>query len=240
MEPPPPPPVIGIIGGIAPPSTVDYYNLLIAGYQARCQGTFPRIVINSLDLDGMLKLVNAEDWPAMTHRLVAEVGRLERAGATIGLLAANTAHVVFDDVQARCRLPLVSIVHAACDAALAQGLGSVGLLGTRFTMEHGFYQRVFTARGLRIVVPGADDLAWVHQRYFGELIYNQFTDSTRAGMVKVIGRMREAARIGAVLLAGTELPLLLRETEVDVPLIDTTQVHVERVLDLVAPPQGIA
>ena len=222
-----------MVGGIAPPSTVDYYNLLIAGYQARRQGAFPRIVINSLDLDGMLKLVNAEDWPAMTDRLVAEVGRLERAGATIGLLAANTAHVVFDDVQARCTLPLVSIVQAACDAAAAQGLRALGLLGTRFTMENGFYQRVFSGRGLRIVVPGADDLAWVHQRYFGELIYNQFTDSTRAGMVDVIGRMREADRIDAVLLAGTELPLLLREVSVGIPLVDTTRVHVDRLLDVV-------
>ena len=224
---------IGLIGGIAPGSTIDYYRLLMEGYRARQpDGSQPLILINSIDLQYFLRLVSSGDRHRLVDYLVPELDKLARAGADFGLFASNTPHLVFDDVNAQSPIPLVSIVEAAGVAASAQGLTSVGLLGTRFTMEGGFYPSVFARYGVTVTVPSADDRTYVHDHYLGELVRGVFHDSTRAGMMAVIGRMRAEAGIEAVVLGGTELPLLFRDGPAPgLPLLDTTQLHVDAVLD---------
>jgi len=126
----------GIVGGIGPESTIDYYRLIIASYRGRAtHGGYPSIVINSIDLKRLVDLIAAGELAAVTDLLLGELGRLARAGADFGLLAANTPHVVFDDLRRRSSLPLLSIVEATCDGARSLGLKTVGLLGTRFTMQ---------------------------------------------------------------------------------------------------------
>lgn len=126
----------------------------------------------------------------------------------------------------------MSTVEAAGAAAASSGLKTVGLLGTRFTMEGEFYPRVFARHGITIAIPEGEDRAYVHERYLGELTRGVFQASTRRGMVAVIERLREQANIEGVILGGTELPLLFREgPPLDVPLLDTTLLHVDRVLD---------
>jgi aspartate racemase len=130
---------LGVIGGIAPGSTIDYYRLLIDRYrELRPDGGYPSLVVNSIDLQLFLNLVGSGDRPKLTAYLVEEVHRLARAGAGLALFASNTPHLVFDEVQRLSPIPLVSIVESASAAAAAQGLRRVGLLGTRFTMEGGF------------------------------------------------------------------------------------------------------
>ena len=131
--------IAGIIGGIAPESTIDYYRRLIAAYRARANdGSYPAIVVNSINLTKMLGLA-ANNRPALVSYLVDEVERLARAGAAFGAFASNTPHIVFDEVQRGATIPLLSIVHAARDGAVARGLRRVALLGTRFTMGGTFY-----------------------------------------------------------------------------------------------------
>src|SRR5208282_2812667 len=123
---------IGIIGGVGPESTVDYYRLLIAAYRERIpDGSYPRIVINSIDLKEMVGLLEANDLDRLTDRLVAEIQKLANAGAEIGLLSSNTPHIVFDELSRRSAIPLVSIVEATCEAACATGLKKLGLFGSR-------------------------------------------------------------------------------------------------------------
>ncbi len=127
---------LGIIGGIAPPSTIDYYRAIVEGYhQQRPDGSYPSIVINSIDLTRLLALVGDERLDELTAWLVEEVGRLARAGADFGLLASNTPHIVFEPVSRLSPIPLLSIMEAAADAATELGLTRLGLLGTRFTMQ---------------------------------------------------------------------------------------------------------
>ena len=224
---------IGLIGGIAPASTIDYYRQLVAGYSVRRpDGSQPLILINSIDLRHFLDLVGGGDRRRLIRYLVEELARLARAGADFGLFASNTPHLVFEEVQAQSPIPLVSIVEAAGAAAAARGLTRVGLLGTRFTMEGGFYPGVFARHGVAVTVPRADDRAYVHDHYLGELVRGVFPDSTRAGMLGVIERMRSESAIEAVVLGGTELPLLFRDGPAPgLPLLDTTQLHVDAVLD---------
>jgi aspartate racemase len=220
--------ILGIVGGIAPGSTIDYYRMLVAAYRAaRPDGSYPAIVINSIDMTRMLGMIGGDRLPEVTEYLLDEIARLARAGADVGLLASNTPHIVFDQLAVRSPIPLLSIVEAAGAAAQAMGVRSVGLLGTRFTMEASFYPDAFARRGIAVHSPPPGDRAYVHAKYMGELVAGEFRDETRARFLEIIGRLQDQAGVEAVVLAGTELPLLLREdAESSVPLLDTTRIHV--------------
>jgi len=220
---------LGIVGGIAPESTVDYYRQIIARYrERRPDGHYPAIVIDSIDLRQMLDLVAAGARPALVDYLSGEIARLGRAGATIGLLASNTPHLVFDDLQRTSPIPLISIVEATAQAAEARGLSRLALLGTRFTMEGGFYQEVLRQRGMTVVVPAEAERQLVHDRYMTELVAGVFRQETRRAVLAIVERLRRDDKIDGVILGGTELPLLIRDTAAaSMPFLDTTAIHVE-------------
>jgi aspartate racemase len=219
---------LGIIGGVGPESTVAYYRTIFTIASARGMTDAPPVVINSLDVFRALKMLEAGALDALVDYLSAEIEVLARADAALALIAANTPHIVFDRLRARSPIPLVSIVEAARDAARARGLARVALLGTRFTMSGRFYPDVFAGSGVAIVAPNADEQAYVHAKYVGELLKNVFLPETREGLVRVIAALRQRERIDAVLLAGTELPLILTGGEAaGVPLLDTAVIHVE-------------
>ena len=201
---------IGIIGGIGPESTIAYYRLLIAGYRRqRPDGGSPSILLNSVDVEKLLALMENHDLPGVIDYLVPEVKRLAAAGADFGLIAANTPHIVFDELQQRSPIPLLSIVEATCAEAKARGIEKAALLGTRFTMQADFYPAVFSREGIALVMPVADEQFYIHDKYVNELLQDIFLPSTRARLLEVIHRMREQEQIECVVLAGTELPLVL-------------------------------
>ncbi len=220
---------VGIVGGIAPASSMDYYRLLIDRYRAaRPDGSYPSILLNSIDLQRFLTLVEGPDRGPLIEYLLPEVGRLARAGADFALFASNTPHLVFDELAARSPIPLLSIVEATARAAQARGLRHLGLLGARFTMDGGFYPAVFGRLGLTVSTPSAEDREYVHDRYFAELVKGIFLPATRLGMLAVIERLQRQTGIEGVILGGTELPLLFRGGEESgVPMLDTTIIHVE-------------
>lgn len=223
---------LGIIGGLGPESTIDYYRSLIAEHRAtRPQDGQPSIIINSIDFKKALGLVTNGRLIALAEYLVDEIKRLAAAGADFGLLSANTPHIVFDDVARNSPIPLISIVEATREEALARGFDRVGLLGTRFTMQSRFYPEVFARSQISVFSPNEEDQAYVHEKYLGELVPGVFKDETREGLIRIISRMKEQHRVQAVILGGTELPLILRGDEAaGVPLLDTTQIHVKAAL----------
>ena len=223
---------VGIIGGIGPESTVEYYQYIIAGYRERTNdGSYPSIVINSVDLDRLVKWINADEMEPFTNYLVAEVERLERAKVDFTVLAANTAHIVFDQIKARTSLPLVSIVEATREKVQTLGLKRPGLFGTGFTMRAQFYPDTFAKAGLPIITPNEEEKAFIHEKYFGELLKSVFLPETRTRLLEIVDHMRERDNIDGLILAGTELPLILRASDhKGIPLLDTTKIHVERIV----------
>jgi aspartate racemase len=224
---------LGVIGGIAPGSTIDYYRLLVSRYrERRPDGSYPSIVINSINLTRLLEVIAKGDRARIVEHLLPELDVLERAGASVALIASNTPHVVFDELALRSPVPLVSIVEATAAEAVARGLKKVGLLGTRTTMGGGFYPAVCARHGVAVVIPQADDCEYVHDKYFGELVGGTFLQGTRDGMLAVMRRMQERDGIDGVILGGTELPLLFRDAwPQGLLLLDTTRIHVEAALD---------
>jgi len=223
---------VGILGGIGPESTVDYYRGIIGAYrQQKPDGSYPSILINSISVSKLLGWMDAGQLSNVIDYLVDELQKLIRAGADFGIVAANTPHIVFDDVQRRSPIPLISIVEATCAEAKKQAIRRLGLLGTRFTMQASFYPDVFRREGITVVVPDEAEQAYIHEKYVGELLANRFLPETRDRLLKIIQRMKEQEQIQALILGGTELPLLLREkTACGMPLLDTTQIHVQAVV----------
>ncbi len=233
--------VVGIIDGIAPESTVDYYRGIIQQYRARAgHDRDPRILINSLNLTALVQLVTTNRLDELAGLLLEELGRLARAGADFGLLAANTPHIVFDPLVPATPIPLVSIVDATAAATHVGGFRSVALLGTRFTMEAGFYPPAFARLGIRVVLPNDEEREYIHGKYMGELIRGEFRPETRAGVLSVIQALRMRDPVDAIVLGGSELPLLLRDAP-DFPcaMLDTTAIHVESVVSRLLELEGI-
>lgn len=220
---------LGIIGGIAPASTVDYYRLIISGYRERTgDNSYPPILINSINLGRLKELFAGNRLAELADWLTLEIERLARAGADFALLASNTPHAIFDELSRRSPIPLLSIVEAAADAAQKHGHETPGLLGTRYTMQGRAYPDVFARRGMKILAPNPDDQVYVHDAYMEQLVFEDFRAETREGFVRVIERLKRDGA-DAVLLAGTEIPLLLREApDVGIPLLDTAKIHADR------------
>ncbi len=226
---------LGIVGGIGPESTIEYYRFILDGYRARVtDGSAPHLIIDSVDVNRGIAMLDANDLAGLADYVSASVDRLMRAGAQVGLIAANTPHLVFDEVQQRAAIPMISIVEAVCNHARALGLKRLGLLGTGFTMRARFYPDMFVRAGLELVTPAESERAFIHEKYIGELLKNNFLPETRTAIIAIIERMRREERIEAVVLAGTELPLLLRGVEPEgLPFLDTTMIHVNAAVDAI-------
>lgn len=222
---------LGIIGGIGPEATIDYYKLLTTTHREQNpEADAPSIIINSINMKKAVDLVTENRLTELTTYFVEQIRTLEKAGADFGLLAANTPHIVFDEIAQQSPLPLISIVEATREEARRQKFSRVGLLGTRFTMKARFFPAVFARENIQIVVPSDPDQDYVHEKYFSELVKGIILDETRSELSAIVGRMQERDQIEAVILGGTELPLILRDAELGLPLLDTTQIHVRAAL----------
>ena len=224
---------LGMIGGLGPESTLDYYQKIIALYRERKgDGSYPQFIINSIDLNRGLAFMDVGDLTGMADYLLQAIGTLVRAGADFGLISANTPHIVFDEVATKSVIPLISIVETTCAAAKARKLQRLALFGTRYTMQASFYPKVFSRKGIELLVPEPDDQNYIHDKYFSELVPGKFLPETRAGLLAVVDRMKAKSDIDGVILAGTELPLILRDADHNgISFLDTTKIHVEAAVD---------
>jgi aspartate racemase len=222
---------LGLIGGTGPESTIEYYRLLIAKYREQADGNSPSLIINSVNLKSMIEWMAAGELDKVTDVLSTAIEQLRRAGADLAALTANTPHIVFDELQKRSALPLISIVEATRDRVQDLGLKSVALFGTRYTMQAPFYPAVFSRTGVRLVTPNGEEQDYIHEIYLGQLLKDKFLPETRNKLLEIAGTMKVRDGIQAVILGGTELPLLLRDEEHNgLPLLDTTKIHVDRLI----------
>jgi aspartate racemase len=221
---------VGIIGGLGPESTIDYYRRILEAWHRDDPSTAPGIVIDSLDVRRALQLVES-DRPVLIDYFLVSLRRLAAAGVDFAVISANTPHIVFDNLVARSPVPLLSIVEACAEEARRRGLDRVALLGTRFTMEAPFYAEVFARHGIAVTVPTDADRAWVHEKYVDELLKGEFRDDTRRQFISLVERLRKEQEIDGVILGGTELPLLLSAPVIaDIPVLDTTALHVAAIV----------
>jgi aspartate racemase len=217
---------IGLLGGMSWESSIEYYRLLNELVCERLGGLHSaRCVMTSVDFAPLSARMHEGRWDEIAATLVNDARSLERAGAELLLLCTNTMHKVADAIEAAVAIPFLHIVDPTGEAIAARGLRTVGLLGTRFTMEEPFYAGRLSERfGLTVLVPEADDRELVHRVVFEELCLGQVKASSRKSYAEVIGRL-VARGVEAVILGCTEIGLLVTQEDSPVPLFDTTRLH---------------
>jgi len=222
---------IGILGGMSPESTVEYYQYLTRTYTQRFGDYgYPEIIIYSVSFQPYVDWPGADRWDLVAQGLSQAAQKLEAAGADFIIIATNTMHLVLDQVQASVHIPILSLLEAVGAAIRARGMTTVGLLGTRFTMEKNLYPDALGRMGITVLVPEADDREVVNRVIYDELVAGQIRDESRARYVAIIHKLAERGAQG-VILGCTEIPLLVSEADAGLPLFDTTLLHAEAALN---------
>jgi aspartate racemase len=222
---------IGVIGGMSWESSLEYYRLLNEGVKERLGGFHSaKVIMDSLDFQPIEELQHKGEWDTMGDMLARSAMRLEGAGADLLLLATNTMHKLAPAIERSVRIPLIHIADAASSAIKAKGIKKVGLLGSKFTMEQDFYRERLASHGIETIVPELPDRDTIHRVIYLELVMGKIEAESRKEFARIIGRLAQDGAGGAV-LGCTEIPLLVHQEDVDVPVFDTTKLHVEAALD---------
>lgn len=221
---------IGIIGGLGPESTIDYYKGIINIFRQRDLAA-PEIIIYSADVNRLLELAEAREWNKLVEWLVEMVNALHNAGAEFAVIGSNTPHIVFDKVKSMSPLPMLSIVDETCKRASNMKLKKLGLMGTKFTMESDFFQKAFHDAGISIIVPMKDEQQFIYNKIISEIALGITKNSTRQELLSVVKRMIDEDSIDGLILGCTELPLILEKDEYGIPFLKTTAIHIDSIVD---------
>lgn len=217
---------IGLIGGMSWESSLEYYRIINETVKEKLGGLrSARIVMYSFDFEDVAKLQHKGRWDEATELIIKTAQRLEKAGAELLVICTNTMHIVADEVQRDIKVPLLHIVDATAEEIKAKGLKKIGLLGTRFTMEKDFYKgRLVKKYGLEIIIPSKHERQIVHDIIYNELCRGEAKESSREKYSKIIQNLVENGSEG-IILGCTEICLLVRQQDVQVPVFDTTTIH---------------
>ncbi len=223
---------IGLIGGLGPESTVDYYKEIISVFNSEYADlAYPEIIVYSANINELMQFVEAKNWPELSKWLLKKIFSIHRAGAEFAAIASNTPHIVFDEIKSKSPIPLLSIVETTCNKAQNMGLKNVGLMGTKLTMETEFYKKPFISAGISVVVPSGEDQQFIHNKLFSEIELGIFKESTKEELLTIAKKMIDEHGIDSLILGCTELPLILTESQFGVPFLNTTEIHCENIIN---------
>jgi aspartate racemase len=216
---------IGLVGGITWVSTIEYYRFLNQGIQAALgHHNFCKCLIYSVNFQEIQDNKARDDWEATFELLLDAAETLVKAGAEAILIGANTMHFAADRLQAALSVPLIHIASVTADAIVKSNLQKVALLGTRYTMEMDFYKDKLGLRGIATIIPDEEDRAFIHQTIYEELCYGILKPETKLHYQSIIEKLANAGAQG-VILGCTEIPMVIQEGDVSIPVFDTTKIH---------------
>lgn len=222
---------IGIIGGLGPESTVDYYKEITSSFHTRHSDLVcPEIIIYSTNPIEFIEFMNKKQWQKISEWLLEKIFSIHQAGAEFAAIASNAPHIVFEEIESKSPIPLLSIVESTCAVAQDKGLKNVGLMGTKLTMETDFYKKPFTSKGISVVVPSEEDQQLIHHKLFSEIELGIFKDSTREELLAIAKRMVDESGIDSLILGCTELPLILTKEKYGISFLNTTAIHCENII----------
>ncbi len=221
---------IGILGGMSPESTVAYYQYITRTYTERYGDySYPEILIYSVSFQTYVDWPRQGRWDLVALGLSEAARVLQHAGADILLIATNTMHIVFDEVAASVDVPMLSLLDAVAEEVRRRDIDTVGLLGTAFTMEHTFYPDALAEKGIAVLVPKPEGRQLVDDAIYQELVAGVIRNRSRDTFVRIIDELKARGAQG-VILGCTEIPLLVSQEHVDLPLFDTTLLHADAAL----------
>ena len=216
---------IGIIGGLSVESTLEYYKIISRSYNKIVGGSSsPNLVIDSLDLQKLTDWFAADEWDKVLEELYLSATNLIAAKAEVIIMATNTPHIVFNELEAKVSKPMISIMDVAAKEIKKHNLKKVGLIGSKFTMQGDYYQKAFEKYGLEIITPTPEDQKIISRIIYKELTFHILNDTSREKYLEVIYRLHEKGAEG-VILGCTEIPLLIKQEDCDIPVFDTATIH---------------
>ena len=224
--------VIGIIGGLGPASTVDYYEKIIEKYRnLNGKDEYPNIIINSLNMTEIISHIELAEYEILTEKFIENIAKLQKAGATIGAISSNTPHIIFNEINIKSSIPLISIVTSTVKEAKNKGYKRVLLTGTIFTMSNDFYQKEFEKQNIGCIVPNEEDKQIIHNIIFPSLENGIVLEEDKLKFKKIVEKIISEEDIDAVILGCTELPLLIKGNDLSKPILDTTGIHIDRIVN---------
>jgi aspartate racemase len=222
---------IGIIGGLGPESTVDYYKEIISAFNAKYKDlAYPEIIIYSVNMNELMEFVNSKNWSKLSGWLLEKITFVYNAGAEFAAIASNTPHIVFEEIKENSPIPLLSIVEETCKEARNLKLKRIGLMGTKLTMESDFYKKPFRDKGMEVIIPSESEREIIQNRLFTEIELGILKGSTRNELLEIVKRMINDDEIDSLILGCTELPLILSESKYGIPFLNTTAIHCESII----------
>jgi aspartate racemase len=224
---------IGLIGGLTYVSTIEYYRYLNELANEKLGGNeATEIIMYSVNFGIIKKLTEAEDWKNISVIICKAAQIIETAGAACLLIGANTMHKIADEVQAAIKIPVIHIAEAVAKAILKKGLKKVGLLGTRYTMQLGFYTDHLAKHGIETIIPEQEDVDYLNYTIYNEFSRSLFLPGTKAGYLKVISKLKVRGAEG-IILGCTEIPILIKQEDISVPVFDTAKIHAKAGVEFV-------
>lgn len=223
---------LGLVGGMGPESTIPYYHDIIYGVQDRV-GIFPNLTIESVNVFDVLRLCDEQKYDELTEYLMNAINNLANSGSDFVALSANTPHIVFDRLQEKSTVPLISIVETTVNESIRLNKRKLGLLGTIFTMTGDFFKKPFYSNGIEIITPTTEEMEYINTKISSELELGIIKTETLESFQKIIGRMKVDDDIEAIILGCTELPLILNDKVSPVPCLDTMKIHIKTLIDMI-------
>ena len=223
---------LGILGGMGPESTLVYYKKIAAAYKKRDKkGYFPALTIETVNMYEMLDLCRAGNYEALSDYLLEGIFNLEKAGVDFVVLASNTPHVVFDILEQRSHIPMLSIVTPVYQAVKESSLKKIAWLGTRFTMEQPYFRKIFEENGAAIVIPEENEREIIDRIIAEELEFGIVNLDSKKQIDQIIRRLCSEENIEGIIMGCTELPLMYSEESLPVPVFDTMEYHIQGIVD---------
>lgn len=221
----------GIIGGLGPVSTLEYYKGIIDGYRAIAGlDCYPHIVINSINMTELLDHVSCGNIDALVDLIVQSVEDLAKAGADFAAIASNTPHIAINEIVKKAVLPIISIVDVNCEYAKDKGYKNIAVIGTKFTMKSGLYSKPMQLKGINAFVPDAEDIETIQHLIFPDLENGIVNTEDKKQMIMISEKYIRKHGCDALLLGCTEIPLMIKENDISVPVINTMQVHIDAII----------
>lgn len=224
---------IGIIGGLGPASTIDYYRDIVEEYRkAKGDDNYPKIVIDSINMGELVKDIELKDYNNVARQLLDSISNLERAGANLVAIASNSPHIAWELIESKAPIPLISIIDATCDYIVQQNYAKVLIFATKFTMQNGLYSNALAKRNIDFVLPTEEDI-----EILGGIIYPNLENGIviardKQKMISIAEKYIEQQSADSILLGCTEIPLMIKPNDVSVPVINTTKIHIEKICEI--------
>lgn len=222
---------VGIIGGLGPASTLDYYKGIIKEFKtAKNKEVYPPILLNSLNLTEIIGLIESQEYEKLIEKLIIAITQLKNAGADFVAISSNTPHIIFNQLEEKSPLPLISIVEATTSYIKKHGFKKVLLTGTSFTMNNSFYQKTLNKYNIKCITPNEEDKIAIQNIIFPNLENGVIIPEDKEKYLKIVNKIKNEDNIDGLILGCTELPLMIKQEDLAIPIINTTEIHIHRIV----------